>query len=135
LRLAESNFSFIPASLIMKDTYRSEDRVARIHAPLFMVHCDADALIPLSEGRRLFAAARQPKEMLILHGCGHVETWGGAGQTKIIADLHQWLDPPGFKFVRPVDTTALRALKPYRSGVFPHGVWMSDKDRASMPVR
>ncbi len=93
LRLAESHIDFAPVSWIMKDTYRSETRVAKINAPLLSVHCDRDEVIPLAEGKRLFAAAAQPKEMVLLTGCGHVETWVEPFKSKMFAALHAWLDP------------------------------------------
>ena len=93
LRLANQNLPLIPNSLLMEDTFRSEDYVARIHAPLLMAHCTADEVIPIEEGRRLYAAARQPKELVVLQGCGHVETWRDPFKPIMDQRLHAWLDP------------------------------------------
>ena len=93
LRLANLRMPLIPNAWLMVDTYRSEDRVAHIHAPLLMVHCDADAVIPITEARRLYAAAREPKTLVVLHGCAHVDTWREPFKSKMNAQLHAWLDP------------------------------------------
>jgi fermentation-respiration switch protein FrsA (DUF1100 family) len=92
LRLAEDHMPYAPVSWMMQDTYTSEARVAQIHAPLFIAHCDRDQVIPLAEGRRLFVAAVQPKEMVVLQGCGHIETWEGETKGKMIERLHRWTD-------------------------------------------
>jgi fermentation-respiration switch protein FrsA (DUF1100 family) len=92
LRLADLRLPVVPNAWLMIDTYRSEDRIARVNAPLLMAHCDADSVIPIAEARRLFAAARQPKEMVVLHGCGHVDTWREPFKSQLTARLHTWLD-------------------------------------------
>jgi hypothetical protein len=42
-----------------------------VKAPLLVVHGDQDILIPLEFGKRLFAAANEPKELEIVQGFGH----------------------------------------------------------------
>jgi hypothetical protein len=93
LRLANWRLPVFPNSFFLKDRYASEDRIAHIHAPLLMVHCDEDGTIPIAEARRLFAAAAQPKELLVLHGCGHVQTWGAPFRSRLSARLHAWFGP------------------------------------------
>lgn len=41
--------------------------------PLLLVHGDDDHFFPPSEAQRLFDAAREPKELLVLPGFGHAE--------------------------------------------------------------
>jgi hypothetical protein len=101
LRLASRQMPLVPVSWLLTDTYKAEDRVAHINAPLLMAHCDADDVIPITEGRRLFAAAREPKQMLVLHGCGHVETWREPQQSYMISRLHTWLDPQAGGAIAP----------------------------------
>jgi fermentation-respiration switch protein FrsA (DUF1100 family) len=94
LRLANWRLPIFPNSFLMTDVYRSEDRIAHINAPLLMTHCDGDQTIPIAEARRLFAAARPPKEMVVLKGCGHVQTWRRLPfRSKLNMRLHSWLDP------------------------------------------
>jgi hypothetical protein len=93
VRIAQQRYPGLPHRLLLKDQYRSEEWIKRVKAPLFIVHCDHDEEIPLSEGERLFAAANQPKAMLILKGCAHIRTWNGAAKATILRDFHQWSDP------------------------------------------
>jgi uncharacterized protein len=39
--------------------------------PLLIVHGDRDPIIPLARAREVYRAAREPKELLIIHGAGH----------------------------------------------------------------
>jgi hypothetical protein len=47
---------------MMRDQFRSIDRIADVQAPLLIVHGGRDGLIPHAQGRALLAAARGPKE-------------------------------------------------------------------------
>ncbi len=56
---------------IMPDDWNNVQNVARNHVPLLVVHSDADPVIPVEMGRRVFAAAPPPKQMVVLHGLKH----------------------------------------------------------------
>lgn len=62
---------WLPVRLLMKDQYRSIDFIGAVKAPLLIIHGDQDILIPVEFGKRLFAAANEPKEMQVLAGFGH----------------------------------------------------------------
>jgi fermentation-respiration switch protein FrsA (DUF1100 family) len=47
------------------------EKISRCFGPVFIAHGDSDHLIPLSQADRLFAAAREPKQFLVLNSCGH----------------------------------------------------------------
>lgn len=90
-RQAHIAYPWLPTSLLLRDGWDSESRIKSVHAPILIAHCDADKRIPLSEGQRLFDAANQPKEMVVLTGCGHVETWVDPAKAKILTDFGTWL--------------------------------------------
>lgn len=48
-------------------------------APVFLIAGDGDALIPAENGRRLFEAAAEPKELWIIPGAAHGATLAAAG--------------------------------------------------------
>jgi fermentation-respiration switch protein FrsA (DUF1100 family) len=62
---------WLPVRALMKDQFRSINFISKVKAPLLIVHGEQDTLIPLEFGRRLFAAANEPKEMEIIRGFGH----------------------------------------------------------------
>ena len=62
------------ASLLLhlnNERFASIDKIARVHAPLLMIHGSADTTIPIRLGRQLFEAANPPKRWLNIHGGAH----------------------------------------------------------------
>jgi pimeloyl-ACP methyl ester carboxylesterase len=57
--------------LFNDERFASLDKIARIHAPLLMIHGSADTTIPLRLGQQLFASANPPKEWLTIEGGDH----------------------------------------------------------------
>ena len=45
--------------------------IRQVHAPVLVVQSDADRMTPLEQGRRVYAAANQPKTLAVLHGYKH----------------------------------------------------------------
>jgi uncharacterized protein len=64
-------YPFVPVRLLMQDRFDSASRIARVTAPLLIVHGEADAVIPAAFGRRLFAAANEPKEAVFIPAGDH----------------------------------------------------------------
>ncbi len=79
--VAAEVYPWLPVRLLMKDQFRSRDVIGRVKAPLLIVHGDADRVISVAHGRRLFEMANEPKELVILPGVGHEaigspQVWG-----------------------------------------------------------
>lgn len=55
----------------LQSRFQSDDAVARVTCPVFVIHGSADELIPDKMGRQLFARAREPKRLWIVPGAGH----------------------------------------------------------------
>lgn len=53
--LAQSSVPFLPASLIMLDTYDNVAKAPSMQLPVQIVHGDSDTVIPLAHGKRLAA--------------------------------------------------------------------------------
>jgi pimeloyl-ACP methyl ester carboxylesterase len=60
--------------------FDSANKLASIHCPVLVTHGDPDSIIPTAQGRALFAAANQPKQLLIYPGSGH-NVFGSQGET------------------------------------------------------
>ncbi len=75
-----SMYWFMPVRLVMKDQLRSIDYIARINTPLLITHGTADQVVPYEQGKKLYAAAREPKTLATVADQGHeilynTETW------------------------------------------------------------
>jgi len=69
--VAASAFPIFPVRLVMKDPFHSDQRVARVNAPLLVLHGERDATIPIAFGERLFALAHEPKQFVRFPDGGH----------------------------------------------------------------
>jgi uncharacterized protein len=70
--LAAVHYPIVPAArLLLRDKFSSIDVVARIRSPLLVVAGDRDTIVPLSDSRRLFDAARESKELVTIAGADH----------------------------------------------------------------
>lgn len=54
--------------------YHSEEKIERVHAPILFFHGDRDEIVPYELGRKLFAAAPEPKTFETLERAGHNDT-------------------------------------------------------------
>jgi uncharacterized protein len=69
--VAASAFPIFPVRLLMRDPFRSDQRIARVKAPLLVMHGARDATIPMVFGERLFALAAEPKQFVRFPDGGH----------------------------------------------------------------
>ena len=69
--VAASLFRFVPVRWLMRDQFRSDERIARVTVPLLVMHGDTDPAINIRFGERLFALAREPKQFVRFAGGGH----------------------------------------------------------------
>lgn len=67
---------FAPVRLLMRDPFHSDRRIARVTAPLLIMHGTNDPVIPFAFGERLFALAREPKRFVRIPGGGHDDLAG-----------------------------------------------------------
>jgi len=64
-------FPYLPVRPFVKDSFRSDQRIAQVNAPLLVMHGALDATIPISLGERLFALAHEPKQFVRFPQGGH----------------------------------------------------------------
>jgi pimeloyl-ACP methyl ester carboxylesterase len=69
--IGEQRYPLFPVGLIIRNRYDSVLMVGRIHSPILFLHSPEDLVVPIREGRRLYAAATAPKRFVEVSG-GHV---------------------------------------------------------------
>ncbi|HUS56141.1 MAG TPA: alpha/beta hydrolase [Thermohalobaculum sp.] len=70
--VAQIHFPIFPACLLLPyERWASADLIGQITAPVLILHGDADATIPLSQGQALFNVANQPKRLIAYRGGNH----------------------------------------------------------------
>ena len=69
--VAAAKFPMVPVGLLIRDPFHSDRRIARVTAPLLIMHGARDSTIPIRLGERLFALAREPKQFVRFAEAGH----------------------------------------------------------------
>ncbi|HEX3545320.1 MAG TPA: alpha/beta hydrolase [Mycobacterium sp.] len=69
--VAAVHYPWLPVGRLLLDRYPSIDRIASVHAPLLVIAGDRDDIVPLSLSRRLYDAAAEPKQFMLVPGAGH----------------------------------------------------------------
>jgi uncharacterized protein len=69
--VAGFHYWWAPVRLLMRSRYASIDKIADYKGPLLQVHGDADTIIPFALGRKLFDAANEPKQFVVIPGGDH----------------------------------------------------------------
>ena len=72
-------FPYLPVSLLVRNKYDTLSKIARINAPLLIVHSRDDEFFPMSHAERLLASAQEPKRLVELRG-GHNDAFVVSGE-------------------------------------------------------
>jgi uncharacterized protein len=93
LRLFELRGPPMPYRWLLSDQFNSEALIGGIGVPVMILHGTADTNVPVTEARRLFAAAREPNSMIEI-GAGHLSAWEGGAREPALKALLAWTAPP-----------------------------------------
>lgn len=67
-------YPFVPAQMLARNRFASIEKIARVSMPKLFVHAVGDEYVPLSHGKRLYAAASAPKRFQEVAG-GHTTAY------------------------------------------------------------
>jgi uncharacterized protein len=71
--IAAAAYPILPVRFLMKDQFRSDERIALVKAPVLILHGDADRIVPIAYGERLLAMIPGPKRLVRFAGGEHVD--------------------------------------------------------------
>ena len=78
--MANLTLPFPPVGWLVRNHYDSISRIRQLDTPILVLHGDQDETVPMSQGRKLYDAANQPKRFQILKGAAHSDTYEVAGK-------------------------------------------------------
>jgi alpha-beta hydrolase superfamily lysophospholipase len=114
--VSSSEWGWVPVSMLITQHFDAVKKVGRIGSPLLVVHGDEDHLILPDLGRKLFAAASEPKLFVLVKGGSHHDT-NQLGQPQYSAALKQLFSlKPTFKPDSTSGFSHARALAPLKAG-------------------
>ncbi len=88
-------WGWLPIGPFITQRFDSAGRIARVGSPVLVVHGAQDRLIPPALGQRLFDAAAEPKQFVLVEGGSHHNT-NAVGQDAYRAALPQLFGPRCF---------------------------------------
>jgi uncharacterized protein len=71
LSVSRRLFPVLPGGVELAESYASAEKIGNAACPVLVIHGDRDELIPAGEGRALFDAAPDPKQLYLVGGAGH----------------------------------------------------------------
>lgn len=80
---AAVHYPFLPVGAMLWDKYPSLDRIGGVDAPTLIVAGAADGIVPVGQSRKLYEAAPEPKDLLIIPGADHNDAELSAGAAVI----------------------------------------------------
>lgn len=76
---ARNMFSMFPVNLILTQRFESIKKVPRLKMPVLFIHGTADSTVPALGSKNLYAAAPEPKKLILVPGAEHNNTADVAG--------------------------------------------------------
>lgn len=81
------------ASVLLSDEYSPEDSIARISPiPLLVIHGDADSVVPLKFGQKIYDLAQEPKKLWVIPEGRHIKSMevdSGRYRDRLVAYLKE----------------------------------------------
>ena len=62
--VAGARYWYFPVRLLMKDQFRSDERIGKVTAPVLILHGARDRTVPFAMGERLFEETKAPKHIV-----------------------------------------------------------------------
>lgn len=69
--VAAFHMPWLPVRMLLRTRFDSINKIANYHGPFLQIHGDADTIVPYEFGKRLFAAANEPKRFITIPGGDH----------------------------------------------------------------
>ncbi len=87
LHSARQRYKFFIFDWLVRDKFDNLGKIAEIEKPLLLIHGDLDRTTPAHFGRRLFAAAREPKQGFFPNAAGHNDLMHHGMPERVLAFL------------------------------------------------
>jgi uncharacterized protein len=73
--VGQYHYPWLPIKLIRGHVLNSAAKIGAYHGPLVQFHGDADSIVPFALAQKLFAAANEPKQLVVIPGGDHNDPW------------------------------------------------------------
>ena len=81
-------YPFFPVSLLLKDKYESDKKIKNIKSPILIMHGEADKIVPLWMGEKIYQLANEPKYSYFTKYDDHMMEYN----EKLLNELKKFID-------------------------------------------
>jgi len=78
--MAKVAFPFLPIGRFLRTRYDVLGMIPKAKPPVLVMHGDQDDVVPYTQGKKVFDAAREPKEFYTIRGAHHNNTFIAGGE-------------------------------------------------------
>lgn len=78
--MAAALYPYLPVRYVLRTKFESDRKILSLSLPLLVIHGTEDSIVPIGLGRKLYDAARGPKEFYEIPGAGHNDTFAVGGR-------------------------------------------------------
>ena len=61
IEAAKNFYPYIPVKILLRDKYENDKKIKNINIPVFVMHGEADQIVPFWMGKKIYEMANQPK--------------------------------------------------------------------------
>ncbi|HEX6322872.1 MAG TPA: alpha/beta hydrolase [Vicinamibacterales bacterium] len=90
--VGQFHYPFLPVRWLLRDRFAAADVIGRVTSPVLVIAGGRDAIVPPVHSRRLYEAAREPKQLLVIEGADHNDHALFAG-AELIDGVVRFLEP------------------------------------------
>ncbi|GEO05864.1 alpha/beta hydrolase [Adhaeribacter aerolatus] len=69
--VAKTHYPFLPATLLLRYTFRSDKWIKNVSCLVYILHGTADEVVPFRSGKKLAGLINNPNSLVIIEGGGH----------------------------------------------------------------
>ena len=69
--VARHHYPFVPVGWVLRDRFASIDCIKQVTSPVLIIAGNRDGVVPAALSEKLFAAANEPKQLLMFDGVDH----------------------------------------------------------------
>ena len=95
--VAAFHYPWFPVRMLMRTRLDSLAKIAGFRGPLLQIHGELDTIVPLAMAQRLFDAAGEPKELVVIPRGDHNDPLGRTALVAIDRFLSRLAEQPAAK--------------------------------------
>jgi uncharacterized protein len=83
--MGRREYPWIPIDWLLSERFETQSKLGRLSLPILLVHGERDGLVPVAMMKRLYRAAQEPKQQIVVTGAGHENALQAGGEELLMA--------------------------------------------------